>query len=213
MAGGARRWRSPGPSPGHPVPPAGLRCPEGELTRLAAVEDCNLIVTDGQSLAAAPLAAAGFQHLVGSSIRPSCAERQPAALRSSGAGFAHRCWGSSAELAEMCWDAEWDLRGPLADAPTRRCSPPACSDEPLRKALAGMALVIPRRPPAEAAARSVRVLREASGSLSGPDDGDARSLRVVSSERMKLELSAAFQAYSEIHQEGLRYLQSRRAEP
>ena len=67
-----------------------LRCPEGELTRLAAVEDCNLIVTDWQSLAAAPFAAAGFQHLV-LVDPPSGAEWERAALRSSGAGFAHRC--------------------------------------------------------------------------------------------------------------------------
>ncbi|HWO48710.1 MAG TPA: single-stranded-DNA-specific exonuclease RecJ [Solirubrobacterales bacterium] len=184
-----------------------LRCPEGELTRLAAVEDCNLIVTDWQSLAAAPFAAAGFQHLV-LVDPPSGAEWERAALRSSGAGFAHRCWGSSTELAEMCWDAEWDLRGPLADV-YRSLLAAELSDEPLRKALVGTARY---GRSAEAAARSVRVLREL-GIVSGCDDGDARSLRVVSSEKTKLELSAAFRAYSEIHQEGLRYLQSRRAEP
>ena len=184
-----------------------LRCPEGELTRLAAVEDCNLIVTDWQSLAAAPFAAAGFQHLV-LVDPPSGAEWKRAALRSSGAGFAHRCWGLSAELAEMCWDAEWDLRGPLADV-YRSLLAAELSDEPLHKALVGTARY---GRSAEAAARSVRVLREL-GIVSGCDDGDARSLRVVSSEKTKLELSAAFRAYSEIHQEGLRYLQSRRAEP
>jgi len=184
-----------------------LRCPDGELTRLAAVEDCNLIVTDWQSLAASPLAAAGFHHLV-LVDPPSGAERERAALRSSGTGFAHRCWGSSAELAEMCWDAEWDLRGPLADV-YRALLAAELSDEPLHKALVGTARY---GRSAEAAARSVRVLREL-GIVSGCEDGDARSLRVVSSERTKLELSAAFRAYSEIHQEGLRYLQSRRAEP
>jgi single-stranded-DNA-specific exonuclease len=184
-----------------------LRCPDGELTRLAAAEDCKLIVTDWQSLAAAPLAAAGFQHLV-LVDPPSGAGRERAALRSSGVGFAHRCWGSSAELAEMCWDAEWDLRGPLADI-YRALLAAELSDEPLRKALVGTARY---GRSAEAAARSVRVLREL-GIVSGCDDGDVRSLRVVSSERTKLELSDAFRAYSEIHQEGLRYLQSRRAEP
>jgi hypothetical protein len=108
----------------------------------------------------------------------------------------------------MCWDAEWDLRGPLADV-YRSLLAAELSDEPLRKALVGTARY---GRSAEAAARSVRVLREL-GIVSGCDDGDARSLRVVSSEKTKLELSAAFRAYSEIHQEGLRYLQSRRAEP
>jgi single-stranded-DNA-specific exonuclease len=184
-----------------------LRCPDGELTRLAAGEDCNLIVTDWESLAAAPLAAAGFQHLV-LVDPPSGADQERAALRSSGPGFAHRCWGSSAELAEMCWDAEWDLRGPLADI-YRSLLAAELGDEQLRKALVGTARY---GRSAAAAARSVRVLREL-GIVSGGDDGDARSLRVVSSERTKLELSVAFRAYSEIHQEGLRYLQSRRAEP
>ena len=49
--------------------------------------------------------------------------------------------------------------------------------------------------------------------ISGCDDGSARSLRVVSSERTKLELSEAYRAYAAIHQEGRKYLQSRRAEP
>jgi single-stranded-DNA-specific exonuclease len=183
-----------------------LRCPEGELTRLAADEDCNLLVTDWHSLAGAPGAAAAFQHLV--LVDPAPAPGRDAVIAATGPGFAHRCWGSSAELAEMCWDAEWDLRGPLADI-YRGLSAEEQREEELRSLLVGAARY--GRSP-EAAARSVRVLRELE-LVSGCEDGAARALRVVSSEKTKLELSDAYRAYRETHQEGLKYLQSRRAEP
>ncbi len=184
-----------------------LRCADGELVRLSADDGCNLFVTDWQSLAAAPSAAAGFQHLV-LVDPPSGAEQERAVTTATGPGFVHRCWGPSAELAEMCWDAEWDLRGPLADV-YRGLAKGEAQGEALRTVLVGAARY---GRSAEAAARSVRVLREL-GIVSGCDDEDARLLRVVSSERTKLELSEAFRAYSEAHQEGLKYLQSRRAEP
>jgi len=184
-----------------------LRCPDGELTRLAAESGCNLLVTDWASLAASPLAAGAFQHLV-LVDPPGDADQERAALRCTGPGFAHRSWGASAELAELCWDAEWDLRGPLADI-YRGLAPGELREEPLRAVLVGSAR-FGRTP--EAAARSVRVLREL-GIVGGCDGADARSLRVVSSERTELERSESYVAYSEIHQEGLRYLQSRRAEP
>ena len=183
-----------------------LRCPDGELTRLAADEDCNLLVTDWQSLDGAPGAATGFQHLV--LVDPPSSVAQEAALAATGPGFAHRCWGSSAELAEMCWDAEWDLRGPLADV-YRGLAGDELREEGLQTLLVGAARY--GRSP-EAAARAVRVLREL-GLVGGCDEGDARTLRVVSSEQTKLELSAAYRAYLETHQEGLKFLQSRRAEP
>ncbi len=183
-----------------------LRCPDGELTRIAAAPGCNLLVTDWHSLAAAPHAAAGFQHLV--LVDPPSGPGQRRALAGTGAGFAHRCWGRSAELAEMCWDAEWDLRGALADV-YRALAGEELRDEALRSVLVGAARY--GRSP-EAAARSVRVLREL-GIAAGCDDGDARLLRVVSSERTKLELSGAYRAYAAAHQEGLRFLQSQRAEP
>ncbi|MEZ5075472.1 MAG: hypothetical protein R2691_11680 [Solirubrobacterales bacterium] len=199
-------------APGDRRPPieaacACLRCPDGELIRLAAGSGRNLLVTDWASLSAAPLAASGFQHLV-LVDPPSDAGQQRTALRCTGPGFAHRCWGPSAELAEMCWDAEWDLRGPLADI-YRGLVAAELREEPLRSVLVGAARY--GRTP-EAAARAVRVLRELA-IVSGCEGEDARSLCVVSSERTKLSASDAYVAYSEIHQEGLRYLQSRRAEP
>ncbi|HET6830968.1 MAG TPA: single-stranded-DNA-specific exonuclease RecJ [Solirubrobacterales bacterium] len=184
-----------------------LRCPDDELTRLGADPDCDLLVADWGSLVAAPHAAAGFPHLV-LVDPPSHPDQERFALTAGGVGFVHRCWGASAELAELCWDAEWDLHGALADI-YRSLAAGELAVEPLRAALVGVARY--GRTP-EAAARSVRVLREL-GIVAGCDDGDARSLRVVSSERTKLELSEAYRAYAAIHQEGLKYLQSRRAEP
>ncbi|MFN8112433.1 MAG: single-stranded-DNA-specific exonuclease RecJ [Solirubrobacterales bacterium] len=183
-----------------------LRCPEGELVRLAADDECNLLVTDWHSLAGAPGAAEAFQHLV--IVDPPTDAGADAVLAATGSGFAHRCWGRSAELAEMCWDAEWDLRGPLADV-YRGLAGGELGDDDLLALLVGTARY--GRSP-EAAARTVRVLRDLE-LVSGCDDGDARTLRVVSSEKTKLELSDAYRAYLETHQEGLKYLQSRRAEP
>jgi single-stranded-DNA-specific exonuclease len=184
-----------------------LRCPDDELTRLASEPDCDLLVTDWGALVAATHAAAGFRHLV-LVDPPNHPDQERSVLTATGAGFAHACWGSTAELAELCWDGEWDLRGALADI-YRALTPGELAEEELRTALIGGARY--GRTP-EAAARAVRVLREL-GIVNGRDDGDARSLRVVSSERTKLELSEAYRAYAAIHQEGRKYLQSRRAEP
>jgi len=209
-ADGGRRsaLAAPGSIAGAEAPAcACLRCPSDELTRLAAESGRDLLVTDWGSLALAPHAAVGFRHLV--LVDPPCHPgEERIAMTATGPGFAHRCWGASAELAELCWDAEWDLQGPLADI-YRALASAEPVGEALRAALIGGARY--GRTP-EAAARSVRVLREL-GIVADGDDGDARSLRVVSSERTKLELSEAYRAYAAIHQEGLRYLQSRRAEP
>lgn len=183
-----------------------LRCPDGELTRLVADPACNLVITDWQSLEADPGAAGAFEHLV--LVDPPSGPGQEAALAGTGSGFAHRCWGASAELAEMCWDSEWDLRGPLADL-YRGLGAGERREDALRALLVGTARY--GRSP-EAAARTVRVLAEL-GIVSGCDEVDARTLRVVSSEKTKLELSGAYRAYLETHQEGRKYLQSRRTEP
>jgi len=208
-ADGGRRsaLAAPGTIAGAAAPAcACLRCPSDELTRLGADRVCDLLVTDWSALVAAPHAASGFEHLV--LVDPPSHPDQERIALAAGAGFAHRSWGASGELAELCWDAEWDLRGALADI-YRALAPAELAAEPLREALVGLARY--GRSP-EAAARSVRVLREL-GIVQGCEDGDARSLRVLSSERTKLELSDAYRAYAAIHQEGLRYLQSRRAEP
>ncbi len=184
-----------------------LRCPAGELETRGANAACNLLVTDWESLAREPAAAVRFQHLV-LVDPPSGAGLQSIALASTGAGYAHLCWGPSAELAELCWDSEWDLRGPLAEI-YRGLSVGPVEGESLRKLLSGSGRY--GRTP-EAAARSVRVLREL-GIVAGVEEDDSRLLRVVSSEQTALERSDAYGVYTNTHQEGRKYLQIRRAEP
>ncbi len=60
------------------------------------------------------------------------------------------------------------------------------------------------------AASCVRVLVEL-GLCELDPDADARSLRVVSSERTELERSGVWRALSTRHEEGLRFLRSRTA--
>ncbi len=184
-----------------------LRCPEGELEARGENAACNLLITDWASLARAPGAAHGFQHLV-LVDPPSQAGLQRIVTSATGAGYAHLCWGPSAELAELCWDAEWDLRGPLAEI-YRGLSAGPVEGEDLRRLLAGSGRY---GRSAEAAARAVRVLREL-GLAEGAEGEDSRLLCVVSSERTALERSGAYGACSDTHQEGRRYLQSQRAEP
>jgi hypothetical protein len=64
----------------------------------------------------------------------------------------------------------------------------------------------------EAAAHAVRVLGELGVVAVGEGD-QSRLLSVVSSERTALERSSAYGAYCKTHQEGQKYLQSRRMEP
>jgi single-stranded-DNA-specific exonuclease len=184
-----------------------LRCPGGELEERAAEADRNLVVTDWWTLAAAPTTAHGFQHLV-LVDPPSCAELDRAARVATGSGYVHLCWGPAAELAELCWDAEWQLRSPLPEISRGVRSGPV-ENEALRALLTGSARY--GRSP-EAAARAVRVLGELGVVAVGEGD-QSRLLSVVSSERTALERSSAYGAYCKTHQEGQKYLQSRRMEP
>jgi len=182
-----------------------LRCAPDALRERAEDQGTSLLITDWESLTRSPGALAGFEHLV--LIDPPPSERlERLAVVASGEGFAHLAWGPSAELAERCWSAEWDLRAGLADV-YRGLVARELRDEDLREVLRGPGAYA-RTP--EAAGRCVRVLSELGIARGGVSDG-ARWLRVVSSERTNLERSGAWRAYSTIHQEGLRYLQSRRA--
>jgi len=183
-----------------------LRCSPESLLGRARDDRTTLLLTDWASLGGCPAAAMGFEHLVLVDPPPSEALSE-AALGGAGEGFAHLAWGPRPELAELCWAAEWDLRHALADV-YRALAARELAGEELRRALGGPGSF--ERSP-EAAARCVRVLGEL-GIAQGGDKGGERWLRVVSSERTNLERSSAWRAYSTIHQEGLRYLQSRRAE-
>ena len=129
-------------------------------------------------------------------------------MAGTGGGFAHLCWGPAAELAELCWDAEWEPRAPLAEIYRGIAAAPA-RDDALRSLLTGSARY--GRSP-ESAARAVAVLLEL-GIAAGATGEESRLLRVVSSEQTELERSGAYRAISTTHEEGRKYLQSRRAEP
>ena len=184
-----------------------LRCPAGELERVAADLDRSLLVTDWESLARSAEAGRSCQHLVLVDPPPS-PDLERIAVTGTGGGFAHRCWSPSAELAELCWDAEWELRGPLAELYRGLVAGPVADDD-LRGLLSGTSRY--GRSP-EAAARAVAVLREL-GIATGATGDESRLLRVVSSVKTDLERSEAYRAFSTTHQEGRKYLQSRRAEP
>ncbi len=183
-----------------------LRCGPEELSSRAGGEGTTFVLTDWGSLARCPEAAARFEHLVLIDPAP-LPELDAMALSATGDGYAHETWGAEAELAELCWGGEWDLRGPLAEI-YRALSPAELTGAALGAALRGPGRFA-RSP--EAAARCVRILTEI-GVAGGGGSGSARWLGVVSSERTELERSGAWRAYSSTHQEGLRYLQSRRAE-
>jgi single-stranded-DNA-specific exonuclease len=180
-----------------------LRCPPPELQRAAEGEG-RLLVTDWRSLAAAPAAAAAFDHVV--AVDPPATPLEAEAAL-AGAGFMHRAWGANEDLAERCWDAEWELRGPLAEV-YRALAPARLSGEALRGGLVGPSRY--GRTP-ETAARCVRVLGELRIAETGLD-GDVRWVGVVSSKRTELERSGAWRAYSRTHQEGRRYLQKLRTQ-
>jgi len=183
-----------------------LRCSPDELLSRSRDEELGLLLTDWRSLAGCPSAAQSFEHLVlvdppfGSDLDRLLACR-------TGDGYLHEAWGPTPELAELCWDGEWDLRPALAGVYRALAASDLGGDE-LGAALCGPGRFA-RSP--EAAARCVRVLMEI-GVAAGEGSGGTRRLGVVSSERTELERSGAWRAYASTHQEGVRYLRSRRAE-
>lgn len=183
-----------------------LRCRPDQLGASATDPGCRVLLTDWSSLSAAPAAAGSFEHLVLVDPAPSAA-LDAVVTRRAGDGFLHRAWAAKPDLAELCWDSEWGLRAALAEI-YRAMAAQELKGEELRAALRGAGR-FGRSP--EAAARCVRVLDEL-GIAAGGGSEDARWLRVVSSERTALDRSGAWSAYSKIHEEGMTYLQSRRAE-
>ncbi|MEO7197476.1 MAG: single-stranded-DNA-specific exonuclease RecJ [Solirubrobacterales bacterium] len=181
-----------------------LRCPPAELLALAGRESCSLLLTDWASASSCPEAVAGFEQVV--AVDPPPGKRLDALIQ-AGSGYLHEAWGASDDLAEPCWDVEWSLRTALGEL-YRSLAPDRLEGEALRSVLIGAGRY--GRSP-EAAARCVRVLTELGVAESG-SDGDARWMRVVSSKRTELEQSGAWRAFSTTHQEGRKYLQSRRTE-
>ena len=182
-----------------------MRCEPGLLLARADDRACSLLLTDWATLAAAPEAAAAFEHAV--AVDPPASPDQAALVR-GGPGFLHEIWGSGEDLAEPCWDAEWALRAPLAEI-YRALAPVGRAEGAVARDLLAGPGRFPRTP--EGAARCARILGEIGVAELG-GGGDARWIGVVSSERTELERSGAWRACESIHLEGRRYLQSRRAE-
>jgi hypothetical protein len=181
-----------------------LRCPPAELAGAAEAAAGSLLLTDWRSLAGCPEVAAEFEHVVAVDPPAGAGER---AMAMRGDGFLHRAWGSNDDLAERCWDAEWELRAALAEI-YRSLVPARLEDEALREALVGAGRY--GRTP-EAAARCTRVLGEL-GIAGFGSQGGSRWIGVVSSERTELDRSGAWRAYRRTHEEGRRFLQSLRTE-
>lgn len=181
-----------------------LRCPSGELLAAAADQDCSLLLTDWAALAAAAEAVDRFDHVV--AIDPP-ASPAAGALARRGGGYLHVAWSPGEEMAERCWDAEWSLRDALTEIYRALGPAERAGGDAMRELLTGPGR-FGRSP--EAAARCARVLVEIGVAEIGGGEG-ARSIGVVSSKRTDLERSGAWRAFAVTHQEGRKYLQSRRA--
>lgn len=179
------------------------RCAPGTLS--AAAPGPALMLTDYATLAREPEAARDYGHLV-LLDPPSSEPIDTCVATATGPGYLHEAWPAASELAESCWDTEWELRSPLAEI-YRALAATELGGEELGRVLIGDGKYA-RSP--ESAARCVVILREL-GIAAGRPQGDARSLRVVSSERTSLERSDAWSAYRRVHQEGRKYLETRRA--
>ena len=99
---------------GAPASTVCVRCPPTTLLVRSRDEAARFVLTDWATLAACPTAALPFAHLV-LVDPPPIPDLDRLALAACGEGHLHQAWGASRELAELCWGAEWNLRGPLAD--------------------------------------------------------------------------------------------------
>jgi hypothetical protein len=188
------------------------RCALAEMServRALAATGPGLVLADWGALTLDPSLPSRFGHVVLVDPPPSA---HLEGLAGAGEGYLHLAWGDAeVELALRVHDSEWPLRQGLAatyralrEAATANGG--AATAEPLVRALAGDGKH-PRTP--EQAARRARVLDEL-GLLRWHGSGTSRTLGVVSSEGQDLERSEAFRAYRARHEEGKRFLRSKR---
>jgi single-stranded-DNA-specific exonuclease len=181
------------------------RCGDGEIARLAGKADGGLALTDHAALERAPELAGAFEHVVLVDPPRDAGDELRAGLPCDGveAGFLHLLWTDAERgFAAKALTEQWPSRDTVATAFRVLRERGECSGEGLRQALAGSG----RHPLCpEACARRFRVLSEL-GLLQGSPASGAGTVRVVSSERTDLRLSAAFRAYSERLSEAQRYL-------
>jgi single-stranded-DNA-specific exonuclease len=171
---------------------------------------CGVALADWAALQRAPEMASGFAHVVAVDPPPfahleRCAQ--------AGRGFMHVAWGAAeVALSLRVHEEEWPRRAALAALyrvlRDRDASGSGLSEDDLRGVLHGPGRS-PRAP--EVGARRIRVLEE----MAAVEWDRARTpqrLRVVSSVRKDLELTASFAAYRDRYEEGRRFL-SRRRQP
>ena len=126
----------------------------------------------------------------------------------AGPGWLHETFAGD-DLAELCWGERWQPRAALAEIYRGAVAAPVGGEE-LGTLLAGSGSY---RRDAQVAARCVRVLTElglceiAAASETG---GGTRSFRVLSSEKTELERSGVWRASTARHEEGLKWLRSRK---
>jgi single-stranded-DNA-specific exonuclease len=172
-----------------------------DAERRAALAGDGVVLADGFALEAGPGLAGGFEHVV--LVDPPAFEHLRE-LAMAGEGYAHLAWGEPERRFALAMLGEQLARRPALIALFRdlREAGEASGGE-LFAALRGSG-GHPRGP--EAAARCFRVLAELE-LVRGEPRGGAGSVGVVSSEGTDLERSAAFRAYGDRHQEGVRFLE------
>jgi single-stranded-DNA-specific exonuclease len=186
-------------------------CAAPSIGRRAGVvaDGRGLVLVDWAALEAAPDLPERFEHVV-LVDPPPFAELESLAGR--GTGYLHLAWGpAELELAVRVHDSQWPIRPVLAGA--FRSLRESCAgaggqlcDEALLTALAGGE----RRPAGpRQAARAARILTEL-GLLEWHRTGTSRTLGVVSSEGKDLAGSGAFRAYQARHEEGKRFLSTKK---
>jgi len=181
------------------------RCSDNEVERLVAKAVTGLALTDYAALERAPEPACAFEHvvLVDPPRSPFDEMRTERPCSNGAPGFLHVLWGEAErDFAARALAEQWPAREAVASSFRRLRERSEVDGEQLRKVLAGG-----EKYPlcAEACARRFRVLSEL-GLLQGAPEGGAGVVRVVSSERVELQNSAAFRAYGDRLSEAQQFL-------
>lgn len=181
------------------------RCGDEEIARLVGKALAGLAVTDYAALERAPELACAFEHVVLVDPPRSALDEMRAGAPCAGEapGFLHVLWSEpEREFAGKALAEQWPAREAVATTFRALRALGEGGGSELRRALAGEGRY-PLCP--EACARRFRVLSEL-GLLQGACENGAGVVRVVSSERTDLSLSAAFRSYGERLSEAQRFL-------
>lgn len=180
--------------------------PSSVLEDVARLADGGVLVFEFSLLESRPGLVAGFNNVA--TLDPPCSDAQARCVL-LGDGLFHPISGpSELEFTERAVAHRFDLTGRLRELFKALKDADLIRGELLRNVLAG-APEDPRSP--EQAATLVRILEEV-GLIRSEGHGDARSLGVVSSEKVNLEDSPAFAGQTERQKEQLEFLrQSKRS--